>query len=96
MNKKELPSITRVQVHSSVLSRSGRGPASLVSVHPTSTSQHFVQVYLADLLSPVLGDEMYSYRSKMVMGVMTKVGHERSPHVPKEVGVISSSLFRNL
>ena len=55
-----------------------------------------MQVYLADLLSPVLGDEMYSYRAKMVMGVMTKVGHERSPHVPKEVGVLSSSLFRNL
>ena len=69
-------------------SQSHRGPAALVSVQPTSTSGHFVQVYLSDLLSPVLGDDMYSYRAKMVMNVMTKVGHERSPHVPKEVCVL--------
>ena len=80
-----MPAITRVQVHSNVLSRSGRGPAALVSVQPTATSGHFVQVYLADLLSPVLGDELYSYRAKMIMNVMTRVGHERAPHVPKEV-----------
>ena len=84
MEKRDLPSISRVHVHSAVVSRSGRGPAALVSVQPTSTSGHFALVYLADLLSPVLGDEVYGYRAKMIMGVMTRVGHERAPHVPKE------------
>ena len=93
MKNRELPGITRVQVHSAVLSRSGRGPAALVSVQPTSTRGHFMQVYLADLLSPVLGDDVYSYRAKMIMNVMTKVGHERAPHVQREVGVTCYIIF---
>ena len=85
MRNRVLPKISRVQVHSRVLSRSGLGPAALASVQPSSTGSHFVQVYMADLLAPVLGDSLYSYRAKRVMNVMTKVGHDRSPHVPTEV-----------
>ena len=96
MKNRELPGITRVQVHSGVLSRSGRGPAALVFVQPTSTRGHFMQVYLADLLSPVLGDDVYSYRAKMIMNVMTKVGHERAPHVQREVGVTCYIIFTTL
>ena len=86
-----MPKISRVQVQASVLSRSGLGPSALASVQPSSTGNHFVQVYMADLLAPVLGDDLYSYRARMVMNVMTKVGHDRSPHVPKEVRALRLS-----
>ncbi len=75
-------------MHSRVLSSSGFGPASLVSVEPSATCNHFIQVYLADLLSPALGDAFYSYRVRELMGKMTKVPVEMTPHDPKEASQI--------
>ncbi|XP_021926055.1 RNA pseudouridylate synthase domain-containing protein 3-like isoform X2 [Zootermopsis nevadensis] len=43
--------------------------ASLVEICPSATKWHFLRVYLAHLLSPVLGDNMYGSRVHQVMGV---------------------------
>lgn len=92
LTKKDQEKIVRVKVHSHVVSKSPFGAASLVSVHPSLTANHFIEVYMADLLSPVVGDGFYSYRAKTIMGVMTKVPETRSPHIPKEVIVLLANL----
>jgi 23S rRNA-/tRNA-specific pseudouridylate synthase len=43
--------------------------ASLVEICPSATKWHFLRVYLAHLLSPVLGDTLYGSRVHQVMGV---------------------------
>ena len=54
------------------------------------------QVYMADMLSPVLGDGLYSYRARPVMGVMTRISHKNSPVVVKPVSVIDGNQFYQL
>ena len=60
---------TRKRVHVSVESvcRSARDVA-VVAVSPSSAGRHFLQVYLADIGHPVLGDTMYDYRSRTLLG----------------------------
>lgn len=43
--------------------------ASLVEISASATKWHFLRVYLAHLLSPVLGDSLYGSRVHQVMGV---------------------------
>lgn len=43
--------------------------ASLVEIRPSATKWHFLRVYLAHLMSPVLGDSLYGSRVHQVMGV---------------------------
>jgi 23S rRNA-/tRNA-specific pseudouridylate synthase len=43
--------------------------ASLVEICPSATKWHFLRVYLAHLLSPVLGDNLYGSRVHQVMGM---------------------------
>lgn len=43
--------------------------ASLVEICPSATKWHFLRVYLAHLMSPVLGDNLYGSRVHQVMGV---------------------------
>jgi 23S rRNA-/tRNA-specific pseudouridylate synthase len=43
--------------------------ASLVEICPSATKWHFLRVYLAHLLSPVLGDSLYGSRVHQMMGV---------------------------
>ncbi len=49
-------------------------------------SRHnFPAVYLADMLSPMLGDLHYSYRARSLMGHMTKISHSNSPYNRQQV-----------
>jgi hypothetical protein len=77
--------IRRVNVALDILARSSAGNAALVSLHPSAVTNHFVSVYLCDQLSPLLGDHMYSYRVKSMMGTPVKVGHQNSPINPVQV-----------
>ena len=55
-----------------------------VSLHPTNNRRNFLQAYMADQLSPILGDQFFSYRVKNLMGHPTAVSHL---HTPGECGV---------
>ncbi len=70
--------IKRISVQAQVISKS-EGNA-LLRLEPTSVSNDFCRVYCADLLSPILGDEFYSYRCRMLVGKMVRVNPQRSPH----------------
>jgi 23S rRNA-/tRNA-specific pseudouridylate synthase len=66
--------------------------ASLVEVCPSATKCHFLRVYLAHLVSPVLGDNLYGSRVHQVMGVPVAInpcsdaarGPKVSPSVTSE------------
>ena len=64
--------VRRVHVDLASVSRSGTG-AGLVAVSPSHTGKHFILVYLAELGLPVLGDLLYDYRSKTVLGKKVKM-----------------------
>ena len=64
--------VRRVHVDVETISRSSTG-AGLVAVSPSNPAKHFVLVYLAELGVPVLGDMMYDYRSKTLLGQKVRV-----------------------
>ena len=64
--------VKRAHVHIETVARSPRG-AGLVSVSPSSVGKHLLQVYLADVGHPVIGDMMYDYRARTLMGHKIKV-----------------------
>ena len=64
--------VRRVHVDVETVSRSSSG-AGLVAVSPSNPAKHFVLVYLAELGVPVLGDMMYDYRSKTLLGQKIRV-----------------------
>merc|ERR1711874_460368 len=47
---------------------------SLVLLQPSSSKNHFVPVWLSDMGCPLLGDQMYDYRARTLMGHKVKVG----------------------
>lgn len=49
--------------------------ASLVEISPSATKWHFIRVYLAQLLSPVLGDHLYGNRVHYIMNTFLPVNH---------------------
>ena len=49
----------RYSVNSNVLSKSIDGKSALFSIEPNSTKWNFLTVYAADMLSPVIGDQLY-------------------------------------
>lgn len=69
----------RVSVYTKTWARSNGGHASLVEIQPSSFKHNFVLVYLADKLSPIIGDHMYGYRVGQVMGNPVKVSPQLSP-----------------
>lgn len=85
--KEKREGVTRKNVYVEALKKSGLGPASLVGFHASSLDKNFIATYLADRLSPLLGDKFYSYRAKPLMGVMTKVGIQRCPVTSTQVRV---------
>ena len=71
--------ITRVSVHSKVISRGHDGRSSLLRIEPTSTINSFVQIYANDLLCPIIGDHMYGYRTRHLLNKMVRVNPQKSP-----------------
>jgi len=62
----------RIHVAISSLARSSLG-CGVVELSPSSTGKHFIQVYLADVGFPLLGDQMYDYRARTMMGQKVKL-----------------------
>ena len=63
----------RVHVHCSTLSSSSKVDASLVCIEPSSVGHHFIPVYLADSSYPLLGDPLYDYRTRTLLGHKVKL-----------------------
>eukprot|EP00088_Acartia_fossae_P003673 TRINITY_DN11572_c0_g1_i2.p2 TRINITY_DN11572_c0_g1~~TRINITY_DN11572_c0_g1_i2.p2 ORF type:complete len:413 (-),score=57.59 TRINITY_DN11572_c0_g1_i2:265-1503(-) len=64
MNKKE-----RLQhAHVASIQKSSKVPMTLVNISPSTTKNHLIRVYLAHKGFPVLGDNLYSYRVKTILG----------------------------
>ena len=64
--------IKRVHVAAASVARSSSG-AGIVQISPSSVGKHFLQVYLADLGYPVLGDMMYDYRTRTILGKKLRI-----------------------
>ena len=69
----------RYNVKSNVLSKSQDGKSALFSIEPNSTKWNFLAVYAADMLSPVIGDQLYSYRVKSFMNKKVRVNTSHAP-----------------
>ena len=63
----------RVHVHCSTICNSSKVDASLVRLEPSSVGNHFIPVYLADSSFPLLGDPLYDYRTRTLMGHKVKL-----------------------
>jgi len=63
----------RVHVHCSTLLNSSKVDASLVCIEPSSVGHHFIPVYLADTSFPLLGDPLYDYRTRTLLGHKVKL-----------------------
>ena len=94
--KSKETNISRLSVQSEVMSKSSNGRASLFRIEPTSTRQNFVSVYCADMLSPILGDEFYSYRAKPILGKMIKVSPQMSPDSNARVEILPDWFLKSL
>ena len=64
--------VKRVHVAINSLARSAQG-AGVVELSPSSTGKHFIPVYLADIGHPLLGDQMYDYRARTMLGQKVKL-----------------------
>ena len=89
--KKDLQAVkmNRISVIADILAKSRGNSTALVSIQPTDIQWNFLSAYMANLLSPILGDSQFSYRVKTLFGKPIKVSHENSP-----VGHISNDLSR--
>jgi len=64
--------VKRVHVAINSLARSAQG-AGVVELSPSNTGKHFIPVYLADIGNPLLGDQMYDYRARTILGQRVKL-----------------------
>ena len=64
--------VQRFHVDVRTVSKSSSGTG-LVQISPSKTGKHFILVYLAELGNPVLGDMLYDYRSRTILGQRVKV-----------------------
>ena len=71
--------ITRISVVADIIARSRGNSCALVSIQPTDIQWNFLCAYMANLLSPIIGDSQFSYRVKPLFGKLVKVSHENSP-----------------
>ena len=72
--------ISRFTIKTKTLCKAEGNTAAIVSAEPTTVIWNLLQVYFAEMLSPVLGDTMYGYRVKTVMGKRIKISHANSPN----------------
>jgi len=70
--KNRLDGSKRVHVSIRSISRGPRG-AGIVEVCPSSFGKHFIPVYLADVGHPMIGDQLYDYRARTLMGHKVKL-----------------------
>ena len=63
----------RVHVHCNTLLNSSKVDASLVCIEPSRVGHHFIPVYLADTSFPLLGDPLYDYRTRTLLGHKVKL-----------------------
>jgi len=61
-------------IAANTVAKSGTVPITLVRLQPSKSKNHFVPVWLSELGCPLLGDQMYDYRAKTLMGHKVKVG----------------------
>ena len=71
--------MNRLSVVADILARSRGNLTALVSIQPTGNEWNFICAYMANLLSPIIGDSQFSYRVKTIFGNPVKVNHENSP-----------------
>ena len=64
--------VKRVHVSINSMARSSLG-VGVVELCPSSTGNHLIPVYLADVGHPLLGDQMYDYRARTMMGQRVKL-----------------------
>jgi len=55
-------------IHLTTLQKSKKIPLTLLSVSPSNTKNHLIRVYMAHRGYHVLGDNLYSYRTRQIMG----------------------------
>merc|ERR1712226_389727 len=60
-------------VHCSSQTNSSKVSLSLVEVQPSTTGNNFIQVYMVDAGFPVLGDPLYDYRARSMLGYQVKL-----------------------
>jgi len=65
--------IKRVHVNVDSVARNPGAGAGVVSLSSSKVSNHFIQVYLADIGHPVIGDMLYDYRSRTVLGKRIRI-----------------------
>ena len=71
--------IKRVHVAAASVARSSSG-VGIVEISPSFVGKHFLQVYLADLGYPVLGDMMYDYRTRTLLGKKLRITSHTNAH----------------
>lgn len=71
--------MNRVSVVADIVARSRGNLTALVSIQPSGNEWNFICAYMANLLSPIIGDSQFSYRVKTILGNPVKVSHENSP-----------------
>ena len=52
----------------------------IMELAPSFVGKHFLQVYLADLGYPVLGDMMYDYRTRPLLGKKPRITSHTNAH----------------
>ena len=64
--------IKRVHVAAASVARASSG-VGIMELTPSFVGKHFLQVYLADLGYPVIGDMMYDYRTRTLLGKKLRI-----------------------
>ena len=65
--------VKKVHVHCATLANSSKVQAGLTELLPSSTANNFPQVYMADAGFPILGDQLYDYRARAMLGHKLKL-----------------------
>ena len=86
----------RITVNSEVVTKSANGQSTLLRIEPTSEQNNFVWIYCADLLSPIIGDGLYGYRAKMLMGKMVKVDYQLLPDANSNLQTLPKAMLSKL
>merc|ERR1711963_201624 len=54
-------------------------------IEPLTRTNNFILVYCADLLSPVIGDQLFGYRVRLVSGKKVRVSPQQAPDANSKV-----------
>lgn len=92
-SRRKRDNIKTVHISSHSLTRSPHG-VGLVVVSPSGTGNHLIPLYLSDLGHPVLGDQLYDYRSREILGQKVKLTTSHTN--AKRTQVLSSNLLELL